>query len=198
VGKTLRKIYLASSSSWRAELLENAGINVLLAPPKVCEEDIWGSDPVETARLRARAKAQDVWRQVSEESIVVAADQVVYCDGVIFGKPRSKEEWLSRLPIFRGRGHKLTTAISIWSKEVKKEIEEHSVVYFRKDLSMKEWNAYVEYGEAAGCAGGYMVEKRGAWFIERVEGDWQNVIGLPIFRLITELRSLGYKFLDFV
>jgi septum formation protein len=70
---------------------------------------------------------------------------------------------------------------------------EHSRVRLRADLEDAELLAYVRLGEARGCAGGYMVERRGAWLIEDVEGDWQNVIGLPIFPLVTRLRARGWR-----
>ena len=194
----MRKIYLASSSRWRASILKSAGIVAELRPPMVDEESILGADPVETARLRARAKASFVWSRVSEESIVIAADQVVYLDGEIFGKPKTAQAWLDRLQKFRGRGHNLTTAMCVWSKDVKKEIAEHSIVHFRSDVSQNELQTYINYGEASGCAGGYMVESRGAWLIEKVEGDWQNVVGLPIFRLISALRGFGYTLADVI
>ena len=176
--------------------MESAGISAELRPPMVNEASIVGTSPVETACLRARAKAESVWRQVSSDSIVIAADQVVYLQDEIFGKPKSKDAWLERLQKFQGKGHNLTTAMCVWAGDVKREIVEHSIVYFRKDLSPKELRAYINYGEAAGCAGGYMVEQRGAWLIEKVEGDWQNVVGLPIFRLISELRAIGYCLVD--
>ena len=70
---------------------------------------------------------------------------------------------------------------------------EDSHVRFRGDLEDAELDAYVALGEARGCAGGYMAEGRGAWLIEGIEGDWNNVIGLPVFRLITELRCRGAR-----
>ena len=60
------------------------------------------------------------------------------------------------------------------------------------DLSDDDLRAYVDIGEARQCAGGYMMERRGAWLIEKIEGDWQNVIGLPIFPLLKHLKALGF------
>ena len=68
-----------------------------------------------------------------------------------------------------------------------------TAVRFRADVDDSELDAYVASGEAAGCAGGYMAERRGAWLIEAIEGDWQNVIGLPIFALLASLRARGYR-----
>jgi len=68
---------------------------------------------------------------------------------------------------------------------------ETTEVYFRSDLSDEMLAHYIQIGEARNCAGGYMMEQRGAWLIEKIKGDWQNVIGLPIFPLTTVLRHLG-------
>ena len=95
----MKKIYLASSSSWRASILDSAGIAVELHPPQVDEASIVGEDPIETARLRAQAKAEFVWQRVPSGGIVIAADQVVYLEDEVFGKPPSKEAWLSRLQV---------------------------------------------------------------------------------------------------
>ena len=98
----------------------------------------------------------------------------------------------------RGRTHHLTTAVSLVSLEhqIHRKFYETTNIVFRGDLTDAELRAYVENGEAKRCAGGYMMERKGAWMIERIEGDWQNVIGLPIFPLLTELRDLNISSME--
>ena len=187
----MNTVYLASSSRWRANLLKNCGLNIHIVPPDVVEELIVGDSPTATATLRARAKAENVLSRVPTDAIVIGADQVVHHNGQCFGKPKDPKSWFERLKAFRGKGHDLTTAVSLFVDGVCTEFQEHSKVFFRGDITDQELRDYIKDGEARGCAGGYMVEQRGAWLIEKVEGDWLNVIGLPIFSIIKELRLKG-------
>lgn len=188
----MAKLVLASTSPWRRSMLEAAGFRVLAESPGIDEGEIVGREPDETARLRARAKARFV-ATLHPDSTVVGADQVIYLDGELLGKPANSEKHLGQLQKLRGRAHSLTTAVAIVFGG---EIDEFSVttmVRFRSDLSDDELRAYVACGEARGCAGGYMIEKRGAWLVESVEGDWSNIIGLPVLHLIGRLRARGWS-----
>ena len=190
------KLMLASSSPYRQGLLRDVGLNVLAVGANVDEYSIVGKTPIETAQKRARAKAQSV-SLLHPDYIVIGADQVCYIDDVVMDKPKSSTEWLSRLQAMRGRSHKLSTAVCLMGRgasdedNVLREFVETTQVYFRSDLKDDALQAYVDLGEARNCAGGYMMEQRGAWLIEKIEGDWQNVIGLPIFPLLAHLKELG-------
>ena len=190
------KLMLASSSPYRQALLRDVGLNVSAVGANIDEYSIVGRNPVETAQKRAQAKARAVVVQ-HPEYIVIGADQVCYIDDIVMDKPKSSEEWFLRLQAMRGRSHNLSTAVCLMSRgateeyNVLVEFVETTRVYFRSDLSDLDLRAYVEIGEARKCAGGYMMEQRGAWLIERIEGDWQNVIGLPIFPLLGHLKTLG-------
>ena len=186
------QIILASSSIYRQGLLSDIGIAVDIYAPNVDESAIIGESPVQTAQLRAFEKAR-VIADIFPDACVIGADQVCYQGGVLMGKPKCEKEWFARLQNMRGKTHFLTTAVTILSKNhgIKSAFKETTNVIFRSDLTDSELRLYVQNGEARNCAGGYMMEKKGAWMIERIEGDWQNVIGLPIFPLITELKSLG-------
>lgn len=188
-----RKIYLASSSVWRASILKNAGINVDILPPDVDEYLIVADHPTQTAKLRAIAKGESVLDQCQDQDLLISADQVVYLGQELFDKPKTDDEWFERLCRFRGRGHDLTTAVSLFCHGKRIDIQEHTKVWFRADISDQELKDYIKDGEARGCAGGYMVEQKGSWLIERVQGDWLNVVGLPLFAIISELRTLGWR-----
>ena len=188
-----RKIYLASSSVWRASILKNAGIDALILPPDVDEYSILADHPIKTAILRAIKKGESVLGHCSDHDVLISADQVVYLGTEIFDKPKNDEEWFARLCRFRGVSHDLTTAVSLFSRGRRIDIQEHTKVWFRADVSDQELRTYIKDGEARGCAGGYMIEQKGAWLIERVQGDWLNVVGLPLFSILTQLRSLGWR-----
>lgn len=189
----IQKIYLASSSIWRASILKNAGMTVDILPPDVDEYSILAAHPVQTAQLRAIAKGESVIGQCSPDDVLISADQVVYIGTEMFGKPTDDEEWFSRLCRFRGSSHDLTTAVSVFFHGKRTDIQEHTKVWFRGDVSDQELRKYISDGEARGCAGGYMVEQKGSWLIDRVQGDWLNVVGLPLFSILGELRTLGWR-----
>ena len=191
------KVLLASSSTWRKQLLESTGIFVQCVPPEVDEILIVGETPIQTAVQRAKAKALWVWSNFKETSVlVIGADQVCHLDGQSFGKPENPQQWFERLRLFRGRTHTLSTGVHLKHSQGEESFVCHTKVQFRQQLSDQQLWDYVHNGEAAGCAGGYMMEGRGAWLIERIEGDWQNVIGLPIFPLLSRLQGLGIEPFD--
>jgi len=185
-------IYLASTSVYRRQLLLDAGILVSCLDPCVNESSIVGESPIQTAKMRAEAKAKAGFQQVGE-GLVIGADQVVYLDGQVFGKPSSDEAWFSRLCQFRGREHLLTTGVALADSTGVEVFSVTTGVTFRSDLSDAELRAYVRFGEARGCAGGYMMERLGSWLISEIRGDAQNVIGIPVFPLIGRLRARGFQ-----
>jgi 16S rRNA (cytidine1402-2'-O)-methyltransferase len=185
-------LLLASASPWRLALLREAGIPCDARPPGVDEGAIVGADPVATAILRARAKAEFVAR-LAPRNWVLGADQVAHLDGEAFGKPTSPDDHRRRLRQLRGRTHRLSTAICLVVDGKPNERVAHTDLTFRADLSDEELDAYVATGEGSACAGGYRAERLGAQLIERVDGDWSNVIGLPLPDLIGLLRGLGWR-----
>jgi septum formation protein len=191
------EIVLASGSVWRKGLLEAVGIGCSTYPPDVDESAIVGDTPRDVARARAAAKAAAVAPRIEPGAVVIGADQVVHLEGRILGKPRDQQAHLSMLRGLRGRRHELITAVALFRSGPKallhRRFEEITHLRMRADLTDAELEAYVACGEASGCGGGYMVESLGAQLFEGVEGDWYNVVGLPLFALIGELRSMGWR-----
>lgn len=193
------EVVLASGSRWRQELLGRCGLRCRAVPPEVDEGAILAEDPRRTAMARARAKAVEVAGR-APQALVIGADQVLWTEGegsgVAIGKPQDESDHLARLQGLRGRRHQLCTAVYIEAPPWLGGSEQFDVltgVRMRPDLSDEELLAYIQWGEASGCAGGYMVEGRGAWLVEGLEGDFQNVIGLPVFELIGRLRARGFR-----
>jgi len=185
-------LILASTSPWRRALLERAGLSCSAAEPSVDERACRLEDPVELARELARQKAASVAR-TRPDAVVLGADQVVHLEGRVFHKPASPEEHLDALRALRGRTHELVTGVALLHDDDERVFHETTRLRFRADLSDAELAAYVATGEGAGCAGGYEIEARGAWLCESIEGSWFNVVGLPVLRVITELRELGWR-----
>lgn len=188
----MKQLVLASTSKWRKQLLDEAGLFAVSVDPEVDESTIVGENAIATAQLRAAAKATAVFNH-HPNAVVLGADQVIHLDGETIGKPSSDVQWKYRLQSMRGRTHLLTTAVAMIADDETEAFEVTTRVRMRADITDAEIDAYIALGEARGCAGGYMVERRGAWLIEVVEGDWLNVIGLPVLHVVTKLRERGWR-----
>ncbi len=203
------RLILASASPWRAKLLTDVGVHVELFPAPIDEEAIIADDPVALAVARAAAKAEAVAARISSvlqppasslAAVILGADQVAHLDGEAFGKPRDPDDHRRRLRLLRGRTHTLSTAVAfrgpagvlLGLSASPADFVEHTHIRFRCDVTDDEIDAYVKSGDGSGCAGGYRAEGPGAWLIAGVDGDWTNVIGLPVFGVLHRLRRLGF------
>ena len=183
------RLVLASSSPWRRAMCAQVGLEVEAIAPPVDEAAITDEDPVALALARARGKAESL---AGPGRLVIGSDQVVHLDGVAYGKPADDEAHRAQLRTLRGRTHALTDGVVILAPTARVEFCVTAHVTLRGDVSDEEIAAYVATGDARGCAGGYRVEGPGAWLVERVEGDWFTVVGLPMYAVLGALRSLGW------
>ncbi len=165
------------------------GLEVEALAPPVDEASILADTPEGLALARARGKAESL---VGPDRVVIGSDQVVHLDGVTYGKPRSPEEHRAQLAALRGRTHALTDGVVIVAPHARVAFLVTAYVTLRADVSDAEIAAYVASEDASGCAGGYRVEGPGAWLVDHVDGDWFTVVGLPIYRVLGELRALGW------
>ena len=189
------KVILASSSPWRRKMLHDAGVECQSVAPEVDESAFHASNPVELAMLLARKKAAAVFRRFPD-CLVIGADQVAHIDGEAFGKPVDDEDHLNRLRSLCGREHQLSTGVCVLSPKTETTFSVTTGVCFRADIEDYELRAYVASREGSGCAGGYQIEGRGAWFIESLKGDWFNGIGLPVLHVVEVLREQGWRIGD--
>ena len=187
------KLTLASASPWRRDMLLAAGLEVEAVASGVDERAVQADHPVDLAIELASAKASAVASR--QGGWVLGADQVVW-DGVeVFGKPTDPTDHLRRLQAMRGGTHELITAWCLVTPDGDRRIGvERTRLTVRADLSDAELQAYVDTGEGSGCAGGYAIEGHGAWLFESVDGDWFNIVGLPLFAVLTALRDLGWRY----
>ena len=137
----------------------------------------------EVARI-SRSKALAVSR--GEEDIVIAADTIVVCQGKVLGKPHSEAEAASMLRLLSGRDHQVMTGCTILYGDRVETFTEVTSLYFRP-LSEKEIQKYVQSGEPMDKAGAYGIQGGAALFCEKLEGDYYNVMGLPVCRLYETL-----------
>ena len=187
-----QRIVLASSSPWRRQMLLDAGVDCEAVASGLDESTFSAERPEDLALLLAKEKAKLVLVE-HPDALVIGADQVAFNEEGSFGKPKNPEDHLERLLSLRGRVHWLTTGVVLMTARRSTQISVNTGIVFRADLSRDELEAYVRSGEGSGCAGGYQIEGRGAWLIERVEGDWLNVVGLPVLEVVSALRTLGWR-----
>lgn len=195
------KIYLASASPRRRELLERLGISFAVVPAQG-EEHITEDSPQDVVVELARQKAGEIYEKLmeaktgEEDVLVIGADTVVCCDGVILGKPGSAKDAERMLRRLSGRTHQVYTGVALWMRE-RGEPVRHSF-YEKTDVTMYELPesdivAYVSSGEPMDKAGSYGIQGTGAVFVRSIAGDYNNVVGLPVARLYQELRQLGIE-----
>jgi septum formation protein len=180
-------LILASRSPRRKEILERAGIPHLVRATDVDEAVRAGEDAAQYVRRLARAKAEAVVNGSGE--FVLGADTVVVVDGEILGKPVDREDALRMLRRLSGREHEVVTGICLLAGDRVAEDAESTRVRFR-ELSEEEIAEYVASGEPMDKAGAYAIQGLASKFIDRVEGCYFNVVGLPVSKVYAHLRAL--------
>lgn len=187
---TIPELILASSSPTRQRLLASVGLPFRVEVAGVEEVLDPTLPPAQQARHLAREKALAVHRH-HPAAVVVGADQVMTFDGMSFGKPADEEEARRQLTRMAGRSHSLITGVATFGPGGESWIAHEETRLHVRSLTPAEINAYVATGEWRGCAGGYRVEGRGLALFSRIDGDWTNVLGLPMPLLLGRLRDLG-------
>lgn len=184
------RIVLASASPRRREILESLGLEFELRPSEVVETPLPGERPKEMAGRLARAKARAALPQAGE--IALGADTVVALDGKILGKPASPTEALLMLRQLRGRWHEVISAVSLVSGSPVHERTgiERTRVRMR-NYSDREVQSYVASREPLDKAGGYAIQDPLFHPVERIEGCYLNVVGLPVCKLLEGLQLFG-------
>lgn len=185
---------LASKSPRRKELLQKIGINAQIIPSNVDESAYNKLDPQKMVTQLAMVKAADVARDFRGNTYVIGADTCVCLDGKVFGKPQSMEEAENMLKKLSGRTHQVYTGYCVISCSDGKAVSKYCAtdVTFRT-LTDKEIKAYVKTRECMDKAGAYGIQEKGAIFVEKIDGDYSSVVGLPVCalaRLLSEEFSI--------
>ena len=185
---------LASTSPRRRELLEQVGIGYTLIRAEVDETPLPAEPPAAYVERLARAKAEAGLQAAGGEGLVLGADTTVVADGLILGKPRDRAEGLALLERLSGREHAVLSAVALATAGRTEARVQVSRVHFRATTAA-EREAYWATGEPAGKAGGYAVQGRAAVFIERLDGSYSGVMGLPLYETCELLRAFGVEVL---
>ncbi len=186
------RVILASQSPRRRELLTLVGIEHEVRPADVDERPLTGELPAPHAERLARAKAASL-AHTAAGALVIAADTIVVIDGSILGKPRDRAHAEEMLRLLSGREHTVFTAVAVARGERTASSVVQVGVHFRT-LTDPEIAAYVATGEPMDKAGAYGIQGYGATIVERVDGDYFAVMGLPLVRTLELARSLGAEY----
>jgi septum formation protein len=186
-----RKVVLASASPRRRDLLALTGLSFSVDPGSYKEVLPPGVRPRLLARRLSSEKAKAVAKRHSSALVIAADTFIVYRDHLL-GKPHTEKEAIRMLGLLNGRSHSVVTGFTIidtvTGKSVSKSVE--TKVWFKK-LSKKEMASYVKTGEPLDKAGAYAIQGLGSLIIEKIEGDYFNVIGLPLSALAEALKKFG-------
>lgn len=184
----MKKVFLASNSPRRREILGKF-INFEAVAADVKEDNDFYKSPETLVMALAFEKANSVAVK-HEDAIVIGADTVVEIEGEILGKPKSREDAKRMMEKLRGKSHKVITGFSIIDLSSDKKYMDYEVteVVF-KDLSDEEIEAYLNKAEYMDKAGAYGIQEEAALFVEKIEGDYLNIVGFPISKIYTVLKD---------
>ncbi len=184
------QIVLASGSPRRRELLEQIGLPFNIAPSAAEEKADPALSPFLTVQALSLLKAADVAAGQSKQALVIGADTIVILDNQILTKPHNAAHAIEMLYQLSGRSHSVLTGLTVFRCSDGKSVSvtEETKVYF-KELSTDEIESYVKTGEPLDKAGAYGIQGLGGVFIDKIEGDYYNVVGLPLARLCHILEN---------
>ncbi|HMD38197.1 MAG TPA: Maf family protein [Candidatus Acidoferrum sp.] len=188
------KLILASTSPRRAQILHDAGFSLTVVSSAVDEIPIPGESPHDLVQRLANAKAELVAARATGPAFVLAADTIVTLEGRIFGKPRSTDDARRMLEQLSGRTHAVLTGVTLirLPDAERRSFVESTLVHFAQ-LSAKEISRYLATEEPHDKAGAYAIQGRAGRYISRIEGDYFNVVGLPLARVTQALAELGWS-----
>jgi len=189
----VQNIILASSSPRRKELMDMLGLPYVVESSSAEETLPEGIVPAEAVEMLALRKAADV-SEMNGEALVIGADTIVAVDNMILGKPVDEKDALRMLLLLQGRRHQVYTGVALIDGSTGRRHVSHEIteVEFRT-VSKEEALGYVGTGESEGKAGAYAIQGLASVFIRRIEGDFFNVVGLPVYRLCRMLEEYGIR-----
>lgn len=192
----MMQIILASGSPRRRELLTQIGISFQIKKSQA-EERITKQIPEEVVKELSFQKAADVAAQV-EQGVILGADTIVCLGQEIMGKPKDREDAYRMLELLQGRTHSVFTGVTLIKKMSGQETVIRSFARETKvmvhEMSSAEIEAYLDTGDPFDKAGSYGIQGPFAAYVDGIEGDYNNVVGLPVSAVYQELKSMGCCF----
>lgn len=190
------KLILASNSKTRKQVLDNVGLKYTVIPSNI-DENSKETDPKNYVMDLSRQKAEHVARDLNE-GVILSADSIIYIDENKLEKPKSKEEARIMLKRLSGRVNYAVTGVTIIDlyKNEKVTFNEVTKVFF-DELTESEIDWYIENEQYILERCGYSIAGKSSIYIPKIDGDYYNILGMPISRVYKELSKLGYKISDF-
>ena len=186
-----RPIVLASASPRRRELMNMLAFSSFTVCPAAGPEKMpEHASPEDAVKALASQKAEEVASRCDPDALIIAADTVVVCDGRILGKPRDEEDAFRMLRLLSGRTHEVYTGLCLKDKDSCVTEAERTAVRFRT-LSDGEIRRYIETGEPMDKAGAYAIQGGAAPFVEKLDGEFENVVGFPVAEVGEMLKAFG-------
>ncbi|EQB63855.1 MAG: hypothetical protein RBG1_1C00001G1434 [candidate division Zixibacteria bacterium RBG-1] len=184
------ELILASNSPRRVEILNLARVSFKITSPRYSDE-IQNSQKHEIlVQKNSMKKAESVGSQITT-GIILGADTVVVLEQEILGKPKDEKEAFSMLKKLSGKWHQVYTGVALLNKNNSKQISGFEVTEIKfKMLTEKEINGYVDTGDSLDKAGAYGIQEKGAFLVEKIEGNFDNVMGLPLQKVQELLKEI--------
>ncbi|MBP5243108.1 MAG: septum formation protein Maf [Succinivibrio sp.] len=187
----MTKLILASGSPRRKEFISHLGIDFDVEIPNIDESPVQGETPSELVLRLSRLKA-DFISQNHSDSVVVAADTVVCFNGMILGKPSSREDAFNMIKMLQGQTHTVYTGVTVQKGNLKRSKVVSTEVTF-DSMDDEFIRNYVASGECDDKAGAYAIQGMASMFISQVKGSVSSVVGLPINEVVKYLREFGLE-----
>lgn len=186
------KILLASKSPRRKELLENAGAKISICPSDA-DENIDENDPVVLVKKLSFLKAESVYNNEKDnikdsDTLVLGADTVVYAGGKILGKPADKEDARAMIKMLEGKEHSVFTGFTIFYNDGRKVTDYSETKVYVYPMSDEEIEEYINTKEPYDKAGAYGIQGIFGKYVEKIDGDYQNVVGLPVSKILQTIK----------
>ncbi len=189
----MRRLILASASPRRSSILQEAGFKFKVVPSPYEEEFYGGLTPEQLALTLSAHKAAPVARD-NPDAVVLAADTLVVLDDLVMGKPSSEAEARQMLGSLSGRAHMVVTGFTVQCEAEGRTVSQAVITSVKfKALTQDEIAAYVATGEPLDKAGAYGIQGIGSSLVENVDGDYLNVVGLPLDEVINVLKDFDIR-----
>lgn len=191
------KLILASNSKTRKDIFDIVGWKYEVITSNI-EENSNSTDPKQYVIDLSKNKANSVASQITDKALIISADSIIYMDNKKFEKPKSKEEGFENIKKLSGKVNYAITGVTIKDLYQNKEISFTDIteVYF-KNVSDKDIAWYVENEKYLLNRAGYSIAGKTSIFVDKIVGDYYNILGMPISKLYSKLNELGYSISDF-
>jgi septum formation protein len=192
-----RKIILASTSPRRSGLLQQIGLEFEVKPSNYEEDMSLKMTPIKMAKTFAEGKANDVAKKV-KKGIIIGVDTFFVYNNQKLGKPHTKENAIKRLQILSGKEIKVISGICIIDVEKNKKIIDYEISKIKlKKLTKEEIIAYVNTEEPLDKAGALAIQNLGSIFVQKIDGCYSNIVGLPLYNLYKNLKKIGVNIFEY-